>query len=70
MTSVSGAWLIVPIGAALVIYLARVVELRTKRQTEAGPVRERTTLRAFIFAGCFMLVGGIAELLLLRHSVS
>jgi protein-S-isoprenylcysteine O-methyltransferase Ste14 len=56
-----------PIASVLVIYLARMVELRTKRNTIAGPVRENLTFRLFLMAGVFMLVAGVTEFLL-RHS--
>src|ERR1700683_2400436 len=59
-------WL--PIASVLVIYLARMVELKTKRNTIPGPVKENLTLRLFMLAGSLMLVGSIAEFLL-RHSV-
>ena len=56
--------------SALCIYLARVAELRTNRQTIAGAVRENVTLRLFISIGTVMLVGSMAEYLLLRRTVS
>ncbi len=55
-------WL--PIGAVLVLYAARMAELGTRRDTVPGPVRERWTLRLFVFAGTLMIVGGILEYLL------
>ena len=51
----------VAVASALVIYFARIAELRTKRETVAGPVREQTTLRLFVLAGSAMLVGSIVE---------
>jgi len=56
--------------SAICIYLARVLELRTNRQTIAGTIRENLTLRLFISIGTVMLVGSMAEYLLLRKSVS
>ncbi len=55
-------WL--PIGAVLVLYAARMAELGTRRDTVPGPVRERWTLRLFVFAGTLMIVVGILEYLL------
>jgi protein-S-isoprenylcysteine O-methyltransferase Ste14 len=52
-------WL--PVASAIAIYLARILELRTRRNTVAGPVRETLTLRLFMLAGTHMLLGGIAE---------
>ena len=45
------------------IYLARIVELRTKRDTLPGPVRETRTLQWFVAIGTLMLGGGLGELL-------
>lgn len=55
-------WL--PPVAVLVIYVVRMAELGTRRDTVAGPVRERLTLRLFMLAGTLMIVGGITEYLL------
>jgi protein-S-isoprenylcysteine O-methyltransferase Ste14 len=59
-----------PILSALGIYLARVLELRTKRQTIAGAIRENVTLRLFISIGTVMLVGSIAEYIGFRKGIS
>ncbi len=56
-----------PIASVLLIYLARVVELRTKRTTISGPIKETLTLRLFMLAGALMLIGSVVEFLL-RHS--
>jgi protein-S-isoprenylcysteine O-methyltransferase Ste14 len=58
---------VLPIASVLVIYLARMVELKTKRNTIRGPVKENLTLQLFMLAGTLMLVGSITEFLL-RHS--
>lgn len=58
---------VLPIASVLVIYLARMVELKTKRNTIRGPVKENLTLRLFMLAGTLMLAGSITEFLL-RHS--
>jgi len=50
--------------SVLGIYLARMAELRTKRDTLPGPVRETRTLKWFIAAGSLMLVGGMGEFIL------
>ncbi len=55
--------LFVPIASVVLIYLARMVELKTKRKTIPGPVKENLTLRLFMLAGTLMLVGSITELL-------
>ena len=47
--------------SVLGIYLARMVELRTKRDTIAGQVRETRTLTWFVITGTLMLVGALAE---------
>jgi protein-S-isoprenylcysteine O-methyltransferase len=52
--------------SVLGIYAARMVELRTKRDTIPGPVRETRTLKWFVAVGTLMLVGGLAEFFLRR----
>ncbi|MFM8470389.1 MAG: methyltransferase family protein [Limisphaerales bacterium] len=47
--------------SVLGIYFARMAELRTKRDTIPGPVRETRTLKRFVVVGSLMLVGGIGE---------
>jgi protein-S-isoprenylcysteine O-methyltransferase Ste14 len=59
--------LFVPIVSVFVIYAARIIELRTKRDTIRGPVKENLTYRLFVFAGTLMVAGGMVEFLL-RHS--
>src|SRR5205823_2151912 len=55
-----------PLASVVLIYLTRMIELRTRRDTIAGPVRERLTLRLFVLAGTLMVAGSIVEFLL-RH---
>ena len=45
------------------IYLARMAELRTKRNTVPGTVRETRTLGWFVAVGTLMLLGGWGEFL-------
>ena len=47
--------------SVLGIYLARMVELRAKRETIAGQVRETRTLTWFVVTGTLMLVGALGE---------
>jgi len=47
--------------SVLGIYLARMAELRTKRDTIPGPVRETKTLKWFVAVGTLMLVGAMGE---------
>ena len=47
--------------SVLGIYFARMAELRTKRDTIPGPVRETRTLRWFVLIGTLMLLGGLGE---------
>ena len=54
---------LVPIASVVLIYLFRMVELKTKRKTIAGPVKENLTFRLFMLAGTVMLVGSITEFL-------
>ncbi|MGA3171726.1 MAG: isoprenylcysteine carboxylmethyltransferase family protein [Chthoniobacteraceae bacterium] len=68
MNSIIHVWL--PPVAALALYLARIVELRTRRQLVAGKVRENLTLRLFVAIGTVMMAASLAEYFLLRHVVS
>ncbi len=52
-------WL--PILSVAAIYAARMLELRKKRDTESGPVRETLTLRLFVLTGTLMWIGSMAE---------
>ena len=52
---------ILPIVSALLIFLARLVELATKRQTVPGPIKENLTLRLFLLTGVLMVAGSLAE---------
>ena len=45
----------------LIIYAARMLELKTARDTSPGEVRENMTLKLFIATGTFMLLGSIIE---------
>jgi protein-S-isoprenylcysteine O-methyltransferase Ste14 len=69
MDSVMKLDVAVPIASVLLIYLARLVELKAKRDTIAGPVRENLTFRLFMMAGTLMLISSIAEFLLRRSAL-
>jgi protein-S-isoprenylcysteine O-methyltransferase Ste14 len=56
--------------SALMIYVARIVELGTRRQIIAGTIRENVTLRLFVTLGTVMLAGSWAEYFLLRKTIS
>ena len=47
--------------SVLGIYLARMVELRAKRDTLPGRVQETRTLRWFVLTGTLMLAGALGE---------
>ena len=53
-----------PLVVAAAIYFFRVVELRTRRETVRGSIRESFTLKLFVLAGTAMFVGGLAEFFL------
>jgi isoprenylcysteine carboxyl methyltransferase (ICMT) family protein YpbQ len=53
-----------PLAAAAAIYVFRIFELRTRRQTIRGPIRENLTLKLFMLAGTAMFAGGLLEFLL------
>ena len=52
-------WL--PVVSVVAIYVVRVIELRTKRDTVPGTIRETLTLRLFLAAGALMLTGSLVE---------
>ena len=52
-------WL--PIVSVVAIYIGRVIELRTKRETVQGAIPETCTLRLFVLAGTLMLAGSLVE---------
>ncbi len=58
--------LAVPIASALLIYGARIAELKKRREVEQGTIRENLTLRLFVAVGSLMLIGSIVEQLWLR----
>ncbi len=60
---------VAPIVSILAIYLFRMAELKAKRQTIPGQVRENLTLKLFVLSGTLLLVGGIAEFLWKRGSL-
>jgi len=60
---------LVPVVSVLGIYLARVVELGTKRNTVPGPVKENWTLRLFVLTGTLMLACSLAEFFLRQRSL-
>lgn len=60
----------VPILSVVIIFLARILELGTKRNTDSGVIRERLTLTLFILAGVVMLACGIAELTICKRQVT
>jgi len=66
MKSIILVWL--PPASAFILYLARVIELGTRRQTIAGAIRENLTLRLFISLGTVMLVGSTLEYFFLRNA--
>jgi len=53
-----------PIAAAALVYIVRISEVRTKRETVQGKVRENLTLQLFILIGSVMTIGSIAEYIL------
>lgn len=52
---------LVGVGSIAVIYTARIRELRTKRATIPGDVKETATLRLFVLIGTAILVGSVVE---------
>jgi len=61
---------VLPIASALIIFLARLAELATKRKTVAGPVKENLTFRLFMLAGVLMVAGSLTEFILGGQNIS
>ena len=55
------ALLYLPLLSVLAIYVARLLELGTKRDLIAGKIRENLTLRLFLLAGTVIFVASVAE---------
>ncbi|HEY3901577.1 MAG TPA: isoprenylcysteine carboxylmethyltransferase family protein [Chthoniobacter sp.] len=53
-----------PIAAAVLVYLVRIAEVRQKRDTVSGPIRENLTLQLFVLIGTLMTIGSIVEYVL------
>src|SRR5205809_198672 len=56
-----------PVICAAAIYIARILELRAKRNTVAGEIRENLTLRFFIAIGSLTFLCALAEFFI-RHT--
>lgn len=59
-------YFILPLISVVAIYVVRLVEIGTKRETIAGKIRENLTLRLFLLAGTVIFFGSIAEFIWLR----
>ena len=64
------AGIVLPIASVVLIYLVRLAELGTKRDTIPGPVRERLTLRLFMLAGTLMVAGSVVEFFVRQMSLN
>lgn len=61
---------LLPTLSIIAIFLARILELRTKRNIVAGPIKENVTLRLFILTGVIMLVSTLTELFLTQPKIN
>lgn len=59
-----------PVISVIAVYVARLAELKAKRDTVKGQVRENLTLRLFMFVGTATFLGSIAEYLLLSRELN
>jgi protein-S-isoprenylcysteine O-methyltransferase Ste14 len=59
--------LYLPLAAVLVIYLARMIELGTKRNVIRGPVREKLSFQLFWVVGTSIWIGSIIEYFVRHH---
>jgi protein-S-isoprenylcysteine O-methyltransferase Ste14 len=51
----------IPLACAAAIYIVRLMEINTKRNTISGKISENLTLRLFLLVGTALFVGSIAE---------
>lgn len=58
------------ISSVLAIYIARVLELKTKRDTIRGQIRENLTLRLFFLVGTLVSTGAVVELLVKNRGMN
>ncbi|MBC8001299.1 MAG: isoprenylcysteine carboxylmethyltransferase family protein [Opitutaceae bacterium] len=61
---------LLPALSIVAIFLARILELGTKRNIVAGPIRENITLRLFILTGIIMLASTLTELFLTQPEIN
>lgn len=55
--------ILVPVASVVIIFVVRMAELGTKRNTVPGPVKEGFTLNLFVLGGVLMVGGSILEFL-------
>ena len=55
-----------PLIAALAVYIVRIIEVKTKRNTIAGKVQENLTFNLFLIIGTVMTFGSMAEYFFFR----
>jgi len=55
-----------PILVALIVYLVRIAEVKTKRNTIPGKVQENLTFNLFLIIGTAMTFGSVAEYIFFR----
>ncbi|MDB6172224.1 MAG: isoprenylcysteine carboxylmethyltransferase family protein [Chthoniobacteraceae bacterium] len=51
----------IPLIAAAVVYVIRMVEIKTKRETIPGEIREHLTFTLFLLIGTSMTIGSVGE---------
>lgn len=56
-----------PILAVVLVYVVRIAEVKTKRETVAGKVQENLTFNLFLIIGTLMTFGSLAEYIFLRR---
>ena len=56
-----------PILVVAIVYFVRIAEVKRKRDTIKGPVRENFTLQLFLFIGTVMTLGSLAEYIFVNH---
>lgn len=62
--------ILLQISSVFAIYIARVLELKTKRDTIRGQIRENLTLRLFFLVGTLVSVGSVVELFVAHRGMN
>ncbi len=61
---------IIPLLSVIAVYTARILELKAKRDTIRGQIRENLTLKLFLLVGTLVLIGSVIELFVAHRDLN